>query len=470
MTFQPKSFSNLFVSVCLLGGAFLFDCHVAQAAGMELVQTPTGLSAYSPGTSAVNGSGGTSATIYGGMVATTGGVMTGACATPASNDATCNSCDGSGLKPCNTTSIHPNLVLKITLKSDTASIFTGTPLLRYKIGSSSYLTPANPLPTLSPGVPFVVNIPWRDLCSGAGVANCQGDISNQTLTVGISNDSDEDFEESVPFVVNYRFIDAADTSYASYTACPEGSTPASATQGICDFEVLPGDEKIYLQYFAPSSNGLETSHSAIKYDRLVFFYAPTFAQLNNTAGSFVLNMTNNAPSEPSLASRKITGLQNDQTYCLALGNQDQAGNISFFTPASELTSANEKKYCATPSEVVGLLDDKKCFIATATFGSDMAPEVVTFRKFRNEFLLTNTLGRAFVHNYYKYGPIAAKWITESPFLKSVSLTLLWPLLLFVKMSLALGLLPALLVLLIAAVTMQKGLVQWRRNRSQVGDA
>jgi hypothetical protein len=359
------------------------------------------------------------------------------------------------------------------MRSDTAAVFQGSPRIQYKIGNENYYSPDAPLPSLAVGTAFTVYIKWSNLCLHAGgTADCRESLSGSTLTIGINNPGDSTLKESVSFIVNLRFIDSASTTYTNYTQCIEGAAPASLTQGVCDFGVLPGDEKIYIHYFQASSNDLQTDHASIKYNRLVLFYASTFAAINNKSNNFPLTLKNNSPDIPSLLSRKITGLVNEERYCIALGNQDQAGNITYFTPASELNDADTAKvakYCATPAQVVGLLDDKHCFIATATFGSQMAPEVITFRKFRNEFLLTNDLGRKFVRSYYKFGPVAAQWISESPFLKSLALAFLWPLLLFAQLSLALGMLPALLIGLIIAVALQRGVRSLWRRRTLAGE-
>jgi Divergent InlB B-repeat domain len=60
-----------------------------------------------------------------------------------------------------------------------------------------------------------------------------------------------------------------------------------------------------------------------------------------------------------------------------------------------------------------------CFIATAAYGTPMADDVQTLREFRDEYLLTNPLGRAFVDFYYKTSPPIAEFITEHPVLKPI---------------------------------------------------
>jgi hypothetical protein len=53
-----------------------------------------------------------------------------------------------------------------------------------------------------------------------------------------------------------------------------------------------------------------------------------------------------------------------------------------------------------------------CFIATATYGSPMATELVALRNFRDKVLLRNSLGRIFVKSYYKVSPPLADYIGE----------------------------------------------------------
>lgn len=58
-----------------------------------------------------------------------------------------------------------------------------------------------------------------------------------------------------------------------------------------------------------------------------------------------------------------------------------------------------------------------CYIATAAYGSPLAPEVIFFRRFRDEVLLTSSLGSIFVEVYYFVSPALASLISRADILK-----------------------------------------------------
>jgi hypothetical protein len=71
---------------------------------------------------------------------------------------------------------------------------------------------------------------------------------------------------------------------------------------------------------------------------------------------------------------------------------------------------------ATELEKLKAKKDDWCFIATAAYGSLLAPQVIGLRQFRDEVLLRSTVGTAFVSFYYRISPPLAAVIAHSAIL------------------------------------------------------
>lgn len=83
----------------------------------------------------------------------------------------------------------------------------------------------------------------------------------------------------------------------------------------------------------------------------------------------------------------------------------------------------------TPEPVVGfppLKDAGGCFIATAAYGSPMAPQVDVLRVWRDRHLRPHWLGRAFIRAYETVSPPLADAIRDSAWLRAGVRVLLWP--------------------------------------------
>ncbi|MHB8845058.1 MAG: CFI-box-CTERM domain-containing protein [Nitrospirota bacterium] len=158
----------------------------------------------------------------------------------------------------------------------------------------------------------------------------------------------------------------------------------------------------------------------------------------------------------SATSYTLTGLVNGETYNVAVKAISQA---TYYIVVTSYTSTNpsqqnrgiafESAYSAQvsanlgdplqsplsnvvtgiPEPITSLPDlpNTGCFIATAAYGSPLAPSVQALREFRDRFLVTNTPGRAFVRWYYTNGPAAARYLNEHPAVKPLAQAALTPL-------------------------------------------
>ena len=114
--------------------------------------------------------------------------------------------------------------------------------------------------------------------------------------------------------------------------------------------------------------------------------------------------------------------QDMTTYSDVLGVQD-----TYYYRVRAYNSSGNSSYSneATPLLVVGD-DDGDCFIATAAFGSPLEPHVRVLRDLRDRYLLTNSIGKAFVALYYKFSPPIADFIAKNGLLRGAIRVCLYP--------------------------------------------
>jgi len=331
---------------------------------------------------------------------------------------------------------------------------------------------------LNVSVPFQAT--WGQICSAAPTGastTCANDI-NVTYQLGTGNACNALAAGSINLRFVVRGIDV--TAGSTYTATATPGTCGAAAgndQGACFFQLFPGDKKAYLEDLGLTGTFPAIQGSSVRYSGLVFFYAPTntepdiqandvttFNALTTAARAGTINLTADGTPDGSI----IEDLDNDVRYCFKMGSVDQAGNIERIS-STDCTTIDQNgpddcdRVCMAPSEVLGLLSDKQCFIATAAYGSPLDPHVNRIREFRDRFLIPNWFGRRLVKAYYKISPPLANWIKKHDSARVVIRGLLWPVLGWVHLSLMWGwwgvVFPGLVLL---------GVILGLRRRSQWG--
>ena len=390
---------------------------------------------------------------------------------------------------CSVKEFSPNEYINITLNATpTTAITTGTIYYMVEVGStflSSSLFTVSSTPTTLATTPISLTfkVQLSDICgnSSYGISDCLGSFTtNVTVGWGTSNNT---FTESGAITLNHRYV-ASQTSTS--TTVPATSPWATWKTGpsITDYEgfyyftAFPGDSKVYITnptaYTAESnyvpdlsltaslSNNYPTTRDAsgMTYTGIRVYYNLTSS---STVGSFTVAGTGTAGvtgyqdltySGGNLSPSFVSGLQNlsgSNEYQIVIASIDEAGILSFFTnPDSTSPVMNfgltptGSTQAAQPQAVYGVLDGKGCMVATAAYGSALAPQIEILREFRGRYLMRSDWGRKFVSWYYRNSPTWAIAISNSETLKIVVRGFLWPVVGWSALALRWGLMVTLL--------------------------
>jgi hypothetical protein len=128
----------------------------------------------------------------------------------------------------------------------------------------------------------------------------------------------------------------------------------------------------------------------------------------------------------------VTGLDAGVTYFFACTAYTSAGAESAYSNELSYTMPGDSSVPLPPPSGGSDGGGGGCFIATAAWGSRLAPEVVTLREFRDRYLITNAAGQAFVEWYYRVSPPAAAFIAEHEALRTAARWGLTPIVFSIK--------------------------------------
>lgn len=178
---------------------------------------------------------------------------------------------------------------------------------------------------------------------------------------------------------------------------------------------------------------------------------PTGARATALSTGFNVTPNTTVPGQITIAMAKATSTSGSGALVEVLGkvNDSAAGGEN-----SPLTLSNVALYNEAAEEIDSVTEDGTlqvtepssggggggggggCFIATAAYGSKMERDVVILRRFRDEYLLPTSLGRAFVNFYYRTSPPLAASIAKHEYVRAGVRVALKPLVWGCDLSLA----------------------------------
>ncbi len=216
--------------------------------------------------------------------------------------------------------------------------------------------------------------------------------------------------------IYYAKIWAMDNA-GNETTSPSGT--ASVSVGLADVqesESKSSSSKLTWTPFTPSDKD---------FLRYRIYYGTNRTEVENKATSYWDDSNDVDLATRATTSTTITGLSGGTTYYIQLwGVYSSSPDTEVSTPVVTITTpAAAKEEAKSTSEKWG------CFIATAAYSSGTdshrfitdshRSQIIVLQRFRDEHLLTNSLGKAFVRFYCRFSPPVARFISDKEPLKAM---------------------------------------------------
>jgi len=217
------------------------------------------------------------------------------------------------------------------------------------------------------------------------------------------------------------------------------------------FEALETTDVTFEEFFAPRLESYRELDDGVKFDILSEEY---YTGANRIAGKHGIVLVATQTMEgPMPDGTKNVVIKFKQvileaihfhfiiTYVNQESNFDEFGLVEFDNIVSSFRTfiPDSQKFTNPENEVI-VLDDESfneteksgCLIATATFGSEMEPQVQFLRELRNNTVLQTESGTSFMAGfnqfYYSFSPIIADYERENPIFKEAVKLAITPLL------------------------------------------
>lgn len=246
-----------------------------------------------------------------------------------------------------------------------------------------------------------VYLSWRDLSNNessfiiercAGFEECPENNEVYTTIGQVSTDTNSYIDTTAPdaIQVTYRVKAVAGIESSAFSNSATQLIPLNPPKDLTGF--IDAAQGVFLSWADTSVS--ETGYSVERSSNI----DPTFTVIQN------------------LAANTTSAVDTTLT----------AGVVYFYRVKARHATLADSSYSNQISLQI-TTEDKRCFIATAAWGSPLAKELVSLRRFRDQILLKSAWGQKFVAVYYRLSPSIAKVISHHPWIKTTVRWMLEPL-------------------------------------------
>ena len=250
-------------------------------------------------------------------------------------------------------------------------------------------------------------------------------------------------------IVNLSIMNTPSRTTATFSKS-SGIPPFSSTLTIRAEEDAPvGDYSLTLK---AEGDGISKTRSfklsikeAVKPFDFSLEVTPSSVTIKPGGSTTMVVLVNLRSGKAEPVSLTAAGLPSDFKYSFDPPTVTPTGSSTLHltagnTPGSYtlVVQASGGKVVKTVSVHVEVVEEKRCLIATAAFGSEVAPQVQVLREFRDGFVMKTFAGENFMKTfnafYYSWSPYVARAEYENPVLRDFIRITIYPLIYSLEVS------------------------------------
>jgi len=215
-------------------------------------------------------------------------------------------------------------------------------------------------------------------------------------------------------------------AYGTYTITVTGSSTGFSPHSVpATLTVSSFTEPDFAVYIVPTSLSIIRNNSGFATIQVV--------SINSFDGSVTLTL-HDVPTGVShaIANPTVAPLPGGYVYTKLTLQTSSSAKTGSYALTLRGSTGSKTRTTSLALQIVNGTSLGKCIVATATYGSELSPEVQFLREFRDGRVLSTTAGKEFMKAfdawYYSFSPQIERWLSTSSSMREVVKVLLAPLL------------------------------------------